>query len=193
MVFDEPNLVANAGLLLVATLVARLDLEALINATVRLIGRVGGSSPGAKVLTLVNTMISGGSHIDHTDVLRSGGTAQVVGHRVYAPSTVGSFLRAFSFGHVRQLEHSPRVLNPQHHIVPDLELRRRRAFGIQAHPERRFRLARAARSPDPARGRSQPSCSLGPVGIGIGRRIYRRRGSIAVNARPVRMPAGSAR
>ena len=42
MTFDEPNLVANAGLLLVATLVARLDLERLLNATVRLAGRVGG-------------------------------------------------------------------------------------------------------------------------------------------------------
>lgn len=104
VVFDEPNLVASAGLLLVATLVARLDVEALINATVRLVGRVGGSSPGAKILTLVNAMVSGGSHIDHTDVLRSGGTRRVVGHRVYAPSTVGTFLRAFSFGHVRQLE-----------------------------------------------------------------------------------------
>jgi len=104
VVFDEPNLVANAGLILVATLVARLDLEALINATVRLVGRVGGSSPGAKVLTLVNAMIAGGNHIDHTDVLRSGGTAAVVGHRVFAPSTVGTFLRSFTFGHVRQLE-----------------------------------------------------------------------------------------
>ena len=104
VVFDEPNLVANAGLLLVATLVARLDLEALIDATVRLVGRVGGSSPGAKVLTLVNAMLAGASHIDHTDVLRSGGTRAVLGHRVYAPSTVGIFLRSFSFGHVRQLE-----------------------------------------------------------------------------------------
>ncbi len=104
VVFDEANLVANAGLILVATLVARLDVEALIDATVRLVGRVGGSSPGAKVLTLVNAMIAGGNHIDHTDVLRSGGTASVVGHRVFAPSTVGIFLRSFTFGHVRQLE-----------------------------------------------------------------------------------------
>ncbi|MDQ6949762.1 MAG: IS1380 family transposase [Actinomycetota bacterium] len=104
VVFDEPNLVANAGLILVATLVARLDLEALIDSTVRLAGRVGGTSPGAKVLTLVNAMIAGGNHIDHTEVLRSGATAGVLGHRVFAPSTVGTFLRAFTFGHVRQLE-----------------------------------------------------------------------------------------
>ena len=46
--FDEPNLVANAGLLLVATLVARLDLESLVNATVGLLGRVGGAIRGAR-------------------------------------------------------------------------------------------------------------------------------------------------
>ena len=102
--FDEPNLVANAGLLLVATLVGRLGLEALINATVRLSGRVGGALPGRKVLTLVHSMVAGGSHIDHADVLRSGATQAVLGHRVMAPSTLGTFLRSFTFGHVRQLD-----------------------------------------------------------------------------------------
>jgi hypothetical protein len=80
--FDDPNLVANAGLLVVATLTARLGLEALIDSTVRLVGRVGGARPGRKVLTVVHAMIAGASHIDH----------------------VGTFLRAFTFGHVRQLE-----------------------------------------------------------------------------------------
>lgn len=102
--FDDDNLVANAGLLLPATLTERLGLETLINATVRLDGRVGGASPGRKVLTLLNTMLAGGSHIDHADMLRAGATAKVVSHRVMAPSTLGTFLRAFSFGHVRQLE-----------------------------------------------------------------------------------------
>ena len=102
--FDEPNLVANAGLLLVGTLVVRLQLERLVNATVRLSGRVGGARPGRKVLTLVYAMVAGASHIDHADVLRSGGTQRVLPFRVMAPSTLGTFLRAFSFGHVRQLE-----------------------------------------------------------------------------------------
>jgi len=102
--FDEPNLVANAGLLLVATLVARLGLERLINATVHLSGRVGGALPGRKVLTLVHAMAAGGSHIDHADVLRAGATQAVLGHRVMAPSTLGTFLRAFTFGHIRQLD-----------------------------------------------------------------------------------------
>ena len=102
--FDEPNLVANAGLLLVATMVVRLRLEALINDMVDLSGRVGGTLPGRKVLTLVHAMMAGGSHIDHADVLRAGATQAVLPHRVMAPSTLGSFLRAFTFGHVRQLD-----------------------------------------------------------------------------------------
>jgi len=102
--FDDPNLVANAGLLLVATLTTRLGLERLIDSTVQLIGRVGGARPGRKVLTVVHAMIGGGSHIDHADMLRAGSTAAVLGHRVMAPSTIGTFLRAFTFGHVRQLE-----------------------------------------------------------------------------------------
>jgi PII-like signaling protein len=102
--FDEPNLVANAGLLLVATVAVRLDLERLVNATVALKGRVGGARPGRKVLTLVHAMVAGASHIDHADLLRSGGTQRVLPFRVMAPSTLGTFLRAFTFGHVRQLE-----------------------------------------------------------------------------------------
>jgi hypothetical protein len=102
--FDDESLVANAGLILTATLALRLDLEALIDATVRLGGRVGGFAPGRKVLTLVHAIIAGGSHIDHADVLRAGATGRVLGHRVMAPSTLGTFLRSFSFGHVRQFE-----------------------------------------------------------------------------------------
>ena len=102
--FDDPNLVANAGLLLVATLSQRLGLEALIDATVRLDGRVGGARPGRKVLTLAHALCVGGSHIDHADMLRAGATAGVLGHRVMAPSTSGTFLRSFTFGHCRQME-----------------------------------------------------------------------------------------
>jgi hypothetical protein len=102
--FDDSSLVANAGLLLVGTLVVRLGLEQLVDSMVRLVGRVGGAWPGRKVLTLVHAMIAGGSHIDHADVLRAGNTAGVLPHRVMAPSTLGTFLRSFTFGHVRQLE-----------------------------------------------------------------------------------------
>lgn len=64
--FDDDNLVANAGLLLPATLIERLGVEAVINTTVRLDGRVGGAAPGRKA------MLAGGSHIDHADMLRAG-------------------------------------------------------------------------------------------------------------------------
>ena len=102
--FDDPNLVANAGLLLVATLSERLGLEDMIDSTVRLDGRVGGARPGRKVLTLAHALCAGGSHIDHADMLRAGATAAVLGHRVMAPSTIGTFLRSFTFGHCRQME-----------------------------------------------------------------------------------------
>lgn len=96
--------IADAGLLLVATVVGRLGLEALINATIALSGRVGGALPGRKVLTLVHAMVAGGSHISHADMLRAGATESVLGHRVMAPSTLGTFLRSFSFGHIRQFD-----------------------------------------------------------------------------------------
>ncbi|MBK6857932.1 MAG: IS1380 family transposase [Microthrixaceae bacterium] len=102
--FDDESLVADAGLLLVATVAARLGLEALINSTVRLAGRVGGARPGRKALTLIHAMISGADCIDDTNRLRAGATGAVLGHRVMAPSTLGTFLRSFTFGHVRQLE-----------------------------------------------------------------------------------------
>jgi len=102
--FDEPNLVANAGLILVGTLALRLGLEELVNKTVCLGRRVGGARPGRKVLTLVHAIVAGASHIDHADILRAGATEAVLPHRVMAPSTLGTFLRSFTFGHVRQLE-----------------------------------------------------------------------------------------
>jgi hypothetical protein len=102
--FDDPTLVANAGLVVPATLMARLGLEQLIDRTVRLVCRVGGALPGRKILTLVATILAGGSHIDHANVLRAGATLRVLPFRVMAPSTLGTFLRSFTFGHVRQLD-----------------------------------------------------------------------------------------
>ena len=102
--FDDPSLVADAGLIVPATLMVRLGLEALVNDRVRLVDRVGGSRPGRKVLTLVTSILAGGSHIDHADRLRAGATQRVLPFRVMAPSTLGTFLRSFTFGHVRQLD-----------------------------------------------------------------------------------------
>jgi hypothetical protein len=102
--FDDPSLVADAGLIVPATLMVRLGLEELVNATLKLVGRVGGARPGRKVLTLVATILAGGSHIDHAERLRAGATHRVLPFRVMAPSTLGTFLRSFTFGHVRQLD-----------------------------------------------------------------------------------------
>jgi hypothetical protein len=66
--------------------------------------RPGHHRPGRKVLTLVHALVAGGDCIDDADVLRTGSTATVLGHRVMAPSTLGTFLRSFTFGHIRQLD-----------------------------------------------------------------------------------------
>ena len=84
--FDDDSLVANAGLVVPATLMVGLGIEALANGTVRLAGRVGGSRPGRKILTLVATILAGGTHIDHADMLRKVATrkarvAEAVGAR----------------------------------------------------------------------------------------------------------------
>lgn len=103
--FDEERLISDAGLLLTASLADRLRLEELINESVWLDPRVPGAClPGRKVLSLVHGMLAGADSIDDMNVLRAGSTSMVLGHRVMAPSTLGTFLRAFTFGHVRQLD-----------------------------------------------------------------------------------------
>lgn len=102
--FDDERLIANAGLIVLATLGKRLGIESLVDKTVRLGERAGAARPGRKVLTLIHAIAAGADSIDDTEVLRSGGTEALLGHRAMAPSTLGTFLRAFTFGHVRQLD-----------------------------------------------------------------------------------------
>jgi hypothetical protein len=102
--FDDERAVANAGLLLPATLGRRLGLEQLVDETVDLGRRPGAARPGRKLLSLVHAMLLGADCIDDCEVLRSGRTEAVLGHRPMAPSTLGTFLRSFTFGHVRQLD-----------------------------------------------------------------------------------------
>ena len=102
--FDDQRAVADAGIVLCATLARRLGIEALVDETVDLGERPGAANPGAKVMTLVSAMALGADCIDDCDVLRAGRTADVLGHQVAAPSTLGTFLRSFTFGHVRQLD-----------------------------------------------------------------------------------------
>ena len=70
-VFDDERVVANAGVLLPATLAERLGVEALVDATVLLAERSAGSRAGAKVLSLVHAMLLGADSIDDCEVLRS--------------------------------------------------------------------------------------------------------------------------
>src|SRR3954467_766154 len=102
--FDDERAVADAGIVLAATLAQRLGIEALVDERVVLGERVGAGNEGAKVMTLISAMLLGADCIVDCDVLRSGRTADVLGDRVMAPSTLGTFLRAFTFGHVRQLD-----------------------------------------------------------------------------------------
>ena len=98
--FDHEGLIANAGLIVAATLMERLGLEQLVDYWVR----TGSSRPGRKILTVVAAMIAGATHIDHVNMLRAGATQRVLAFKVMAPSTIGTFLRSFTFGHVRQLD-----------------------------------------------------------------------------------------
>ncbi len=76
--FDDENLVANAGLLLVSTLASKLGLAGVIADKVDLTGRVGGANPASKSLTLIHAMVAGASHIDHVDMLRSGSSSKIL-------------------------------------------------------------------------------------------------------------------
>ena len=103
--FDEQRLISDAGLMLTATLAQRLGIEELVNESVWLDPKAPGAAlPGRKVMSLVHGMLAGADSIDDMNMLRAGSTGLILGHRVMAPSTLGTFLRAFSFGHVRQLD-----------------------------------------------------------------------------------------
>ena len=93
-VFDDGSLVADGGLLLAGTVMSRLGLEALIDDTVRP-GGSAGAGAGAKVLTLV--VLVGGCCIDDARRLGSGSAAGVLPFAPLAPSTLGTFLRSFTF------------------------------------------------------------------------------------------------
>ena len=107
---DDHRLVANAGLILPATLALRLGLPQLLRSHLDLGGAPGRANTGDKMMTLVASALAGGDCIDDADVLRAGGTARVLGFTAKAPSTLGTFLRSFRWGHVRQLDRVSREL-----------------------------------------------------------------------------------
>jgi hypothetical protein len=103
--FDDERVVSDAGVMLVATLAGRLGLEALAGDVVKLRrDRAGAANAGRKVMALVFAMILGADSIDDCGVLRAGRTRRLLGGWLPAPSTLGTFVRAFTFGHVRQLD-----------------------------------------------------------------------------------------
>ncbi len=108
--FDDDRLVADAGLLLPATLAHHLGLRGLVDEHVDLGDKPGAANPGDKLLTLVMSTLAGGDCIDDANALRAGGTERVLGFTVKAASTLGTFLRSFRWGHVRQLDRVGRGL-----------------------------------------------------------------------------------
>jgi hypothetical protein len=108
--FDDDRLVADAGLLLPATLAHHLGLCELVNAHLDLGRAVGRANVGDKILSLVMSALAGGDCIDDAAALRAGGTAGVLGFTLKAASTLGTFLRSFRWGHVRQLDAVSREL-----------------------------------------------------------------------------------
>src|SRR6266705_1197817 len=98
MVHDD-GVVSDAGIVLVATLAGRLGIEALAARLVRLrCDRPGAASAGRKVMALVFAMALGADSIDDADVVRAGRTRRLLGGWMPAPSTLGTFRRAFTFG-----------------------------------------------------------------------------------------------
>jgi len=111
-------------LILPATLAQHLGVEAL---TDELVGV--GHRPGRKLLTVVHAQVAGADCIDDADILRSGATSRVLGHDLMAPSTLGTWLRSFTFGHVRPLDRLTEALPS-------------RAWAAGAGPARRARHRR---------------------------------------------------
>ena len=100
--FDDPTLVSSAGLVPTMRLADAAGLSALAQHRMTVPGDKGANA-GAKITSLIAGMVAGADSIDDMDLLRHGGMNRLFS-RIYAPSTLGSFLRAFTFGHVRQLD-----------------------------------------------------------------------------------------
>ena len=100
--FDDPNLVSAGGLLPVVALAESGGLRTLADEHLT-VPTDKGANAGLKVASLVAGMVAGADSIDDMALLRHGGMSRLFA-KAYAPSTLGSFLRAFTFGHVRQLD-----------------------------------------------------------------------------------------
>lgn len=104
VVFNDDHLVADAGLIQPATLAQHLGLRRLFERHVDLGDAAGRANVGHKAMCVIHSALAGGDSIDDCDALRAGATQVVLGHGVAAPSTLGTFLRSFTWGHARQLD-----------------------------------------------------------------------------------------
>ena len=102
--FDDERVVANAGVMLPAVLADRLGIVELVDRWLALGDVPGAANVGRKVSSVVHAMTLGADSIDDCAILKAGQTEAVLGFAALAPSTLGTFLRAFTFGHVRQLD-----------------------------------------------------------------------------------------
>src|SRR6201991_568413 len=105
-VFDEDNLVSCAGLVPMMALAEQAGLSELLANKIHIAAprvKSGSANPAPKLATLIASMCAGADYIDDVDLVRAGGMKTLF-HRVYAPSTVGTLLREFTFGHARQLD-----------------------------------------------------------------------------------------
>jgi hypothetical protein len=140
--FDDPNLVADAGLVSVVALAEQVGLPELIDEHVRISGadNSAGANPAAKVMSLVAGMVAGADSIEDIDRLRHAGNT-VVFNEIRAPSTLGTFLRAFTHGHVQQLgavlrqsliglaERTPLLPGADEVVFVDLDSTHRQVYG----------------------------------------------------------------
>jgi hypothetical protein len=104
VVCDDPNLIADAGLVSVVALAEQVGVPELVAEHVTITGAANsaGANPAAKVMSLLAGMVAGADSIEDVDRLRHAGNA-VMFDQIRAPSTLGTFLRAFTHGHVQQL------------------------------------------------------------------------------------------
>ena len=104
VVFDDDNAVCNGGLVLPVSLAGRLGVRELVDELVDVGDAPGRANVGLKAMGLIASALSGGDSIDDADVLRSGRSQAAIGAWMPAPSTLGTFLRSFSWAHARQLD-----------------------------------------------------------------------------------------
>jgi len=110
VVFDDDRAVADGGLVLPMMLAQHLGLRELVDTNVDLGDTAGRANVGLKAVALVASALVGGDSIDDADALRAGECGAVIGQWIPAPSTLGTYLRSFSFGHARQLDAVSREL-----------------------------------------------------------------------------------